>query len=162
MERKNYLKEKLSDREKTYLKGAIKKAFLRFLEYEQIGGKFKIYCIDDEYIQNQLPVVVDEYFIDEKINMIDSWSNNDKYSLEQKMICVARLMEVAVGLGVEEYLRTLTFNEKLVFFLVEIENFQVYKTAYLLDVTPKTIYNRNQSAKNKIEKEKNNYGKNFQ
>lgn len=161
MERKNYLKEKLTDKEKNYLKSAIKKAFLRFLEYEEIGSKYKTYSIEDEYIQDQLPVVVDEYFVDEKINIIDSWNNNEKYSLEQKMICVARLMDVAVGLGVEKYLRTLTFNEKLVFFLLEIENFPIYKTAYLLDVTPKTIYNRNQSAKNKIKEERKIYGKDF-
>ncbi len=77
------------------------------------------------------------------------------------MICASRLEDIAVSLGVEKYLRTLTFNEKLVFFLFEIENFQIYKIAYLLDVTPKTVYNRHQSAKNKIEEEKNKYGKHF-
>lgn len=161
MKRKNYLEEELSINEKHYLKSAIKKAFLRFLVYEEVDNKIKLYSFEDEYIHDQLPMVVDEYFVDEKINIIDSWSNNVKYSLEQKIICVSRLEDIAVDLGVDKYLRTLTFNEKLVFFLLEIENFQIYKIAYLLDVTPKTIYNRHQSAKNKIEKEKNKYEKNF-
>lgn len=161
MERKNYLEEELSSKEKNYLKSAIKKAFLRFLEYEGARKKFNTYSIEDESIQNQLPIIIDEYFLDEKVNIIDSWSNNTKYSLEQKMICVSRLEDIAVSLGVEKYLRTLTFNEKLVFFLFEIENFQINKIAYVLDVTPKTVYNRHQSAKNKIEEEKNKYGRHF-
>ena len=62
---------------------------------------------------------------------------------------VEKLDEIALELGVKEILRTLTFNEKLVFFLLEVKRYYIYEIAYLLNVTPKTVYNRNQSAKRK-------------
>jgi len=146
MERKNYLLEELSKDEKNYLKSAIKKAFLDFLKEIKQKNKFSTYSIEDEYIKTQLPMIVDKYFVDEEIEL---WDDNKKYSLEQKNFCVEKLDEIALELGVKEILRTLTFNEKLVFFLLEVKRYYIYEIAYLLNVTPKTVYNRNQSAKRK-------------
>ena len=153
MERKNYLVEEMTQDEKNYLKSAIKKAFLDFSKYIRSKNRLITYSIEDEYIQKLLPTVDDEYFIYDIKDIIGLVYSNIIFSVNQKEICVKQLEEIAVHLEIKYILRTLTFNEKLVFFLLEVLNCPVNKIANALSVTEKTVYNRNKSAKNKIEKE---------
>ena len=53
-----------------------------------------------------------------------------------------------------ELIRTLTFNEKLVFFLFYLEDYKNMEVAALLNNSERTILNRRKSIDNKIKKMK--------
>ena len=53
-----------------------------------------------------------------------------------------------------ELIRTLTFNEKLVFFLFYLEDYKNMEVAALLNNSERTILNRRKSIYNKIKKMK--------
>ena len=69
-----------------------------------------------------------------------------------------KLESLALQFGLERYLRTLTYNEKLVFFLSEIKGISYRKQAKLISMNRETIGNKYKSAKQKIEKEKQKNG----
>ena len=69
-----------------------------------------------------------------------------------------KLESLALQFGLERYLRTLTYNEKLVFFLSEIKEISYRKQAKLISMNRETIGNKYKSAKQKIEKEKQKNG----
>lgn len=153
MERKNYLLEELSEDEDKYIICAINKAFLSSIrKYSEEKG-IKKYSIDDVNIQEKLPTKEDIYF-KEELNQNDFFDNLQVYSKEQKDICVQKLENLARQFGVEKYLRTLTYNEKLVFFLSEIEAISFRGQAKLISMNRETIGKKYKSSKQKIEKEK--------
>ena len=72
----------------------------------------------------------------------------------QKCDIVLRLDSILRELCLFDLIRTLTFNEKLVFFLFYVENFKNGEISKLLGNTEKTILNRRKSIDTKIEKMK--------
>ena len=158
MRRKNYLNEKLTKEEERYIYSAIKKAYLSSMRKYSKNKKIKIYSIDDISIQEKIPAVEDCYFED-NMNIFDSWSIILQYSKIQQDTCVQKLNELAIKFGLYKYLKTLTYNERLVFFLLEIQCFSIKKTAFLIGIDRKTVRVRYISAKNKIEEAKLKYGR---
>lgn len=69
---------------------------------------------------------------------------------EQKCDIVMNLDSMLRELGLFEMIGTLTFNEKLVFFLFSIEDYKNFEVALLLKNTEKTIFNRRKSIEHKI------------
>ena len=157
MDRKNYLLEELSEDEDKYIICAINKAFLSSIRKYSEDKKIRKYSIDDVNIQEQLPVQEDAYF-EESLNQDEFWDSSLVYSKEQQDICVQKLENLALQFGLERYLRTLTYNEKLVFFLSEIKGISYRKQAKLISMNRETIGNKYKSAKQKIEKEKQKNG----
>lgn len=157
MERKNYLVEELSEDEDKYMKVSIKKAYLKFIRDNFKELKAKKYSIDDVNIQDRIPMIEENYF-NEDLSQIDSWNLEYKYSKEQQYICVQKLNSLAMQFGLEKYIRTLTYNEKLVFFLLNIQCLSMNKTSFLISVDWETVKRRKKSADRKIEEEKNKNG----
>lgn len=157
MERKNYLVEELSEDEDKYIICAINKAFLSSIRKYSEDKNIRKYSIDDINIQERLPVKEDIYF-EESLNQDDFCDSPISYSKEQQDICVKKLESLALQFGLERYLRTLTYNEKLVFFLSEIKGISYRKQAKLISMNRETIGNKYKSAKQKIEKEKQKNG----
>lgn len=157
MERKNYLVEELSEDEDKYITCAINKAFLSSIRKYSEDKNIRKYSIDDINIQERLPVKEDIYF-EESLNQDDFCDSPISYSKEQQDICVKKLENLALQFGLERYLRTLTYNEKLVFFLSEIKGISYRKQAKLISMNRETIGNKYKSAKQKIEKEKQKNG----
>ena len=115
------------------------------------------YSIDDVNILEQLPTKEDIYF-EESLKQDDFVESSLVYSKEQQDICVQKLENLALQFGLERYLRTLTYNEKLVFFLSEIKGISYRKQAKLISMNRETIGNKHKSAKQKIEKERQKNG----
>lgn len=70
---------------------------------------------------------------------------------QEKTEIVNKLNTVIDELCLFELKRTLTFNEKLVFFFVLMENYKKEQVALLLNVDRRTIYNRIKSTNAKLE-----------
>ena len=157
MERKNYLVEELSEDEDKYMKVSIKKAYLKFIRNNFKELEVRKYSIDDVNIQDRIPMIEENYFT-EDLSQIDSWNLEYKYSKEQQDICVQKLNSLAMQFGLEKYIRTLTYNEKLVFFLLNIQCLSMNKTSFLISVDWETVKRRKKSADRKIEEEKNKNG----
>lgn len=153
MERKNYLVEELTEEEDKYIKVAIKKGYLKFIRDNFKELKAKKYSIDDVNIQDKLPFIEEKYF-DVNLSQIESWNIEHKYSREQQDICVQKLNSLAVQFGLEKYIGTLTYNEKLVFFLLNIQCLSMNKTAFLISIDWETVKRRKKSAERKIEEVK--------
>ncbi|MGN1310381.1 MAG: hypothetical protein ACI4VP_01505 [Clostridia bacterium] len=157
MERKNYLVEELSEDEDKYIICAINKAFLSSIRKYSKEKNIRKYSIDDVNILEQLPTKEDIYF-EESLKQDDFVESSLVYSKEQQDICVQKLENLALQFGLERYLRTLTYNEKLVFFLSEIKGISYRKQAKLISMNRETIGNKHKSAKQKIEKERQKNG----
>ena len=158
MERKNYLVEDLSEDEDKYIICAIDKAFLSSIRKYSREKKVKRYSIDDINIQEQLPSREDAYF-EPNLDEINSWVTSHVYSKQQQDFCVQKLESLAMQFGLEKYLKTLTYNEKLVFFLLNIQCLSVNKVAFCLDLTRQAVWSRMKTAKNKIKEAKLKYGR---
>lgn len=143
---KNYLKEILSDEERAELISIIwrvaKKYKLKI--YEQQKRKFSI--IDDLDLQ-----IEDTYNLD---NLdIKSFNGPLKPLRESEKTDIVNKLNMLMGeLKLYELKRTLTFNEKLVFFLISIERLKGVEVMKLLSVDKKTVYNRRKSIESKINK----------
>ena len=157
MERKNYLVEELSEDEDKYIICAINKAFLSSIRKYSKEKNIRKYSIDDVNILEQLPTKEDIYF-EESLKQDDFVESSLVYSKEQQDICVQKLENLALQFGLERYLRTLTYNEKLVFFLSEIKGISYRKQEKLISMNRETIGNKHKSAKQKIEKERQKNG----
>ncbi|MBO5005784.1 MAG: hypothetical protein J6D03_11365 [Clostridia bacterium] len=158
MERKNYLVEELSEEEDKYIKVSIKKGYLKFIRNNFKELNVKKYLIDDVNIQDKIPAIEESYF-NVDLCQIDQWDLDYKYSKKQQDICVQKLNSLAIQSGLEKYIRTLTYNEKLVFFLLNIQCLSINKTSFLISVDWETVKRRKKSADRKIGEEKNKNGK---
>lgn len=153
MEMKNYLVEELSEEEEKYIICAINKAFLNSIRKYSKDKNIRKYSIDDINIQDKLPIREDVYF-DENFNQYDFVDNDFVYSKKQQDICVQKLESIASDNDVEYYLKTLTYSEKLVFFLMEIQGLTVNKTSLYTSLNWRTVKRKYISAKNKIDEER--------
>lgn len=145
---KNYLKEKLSREEELILYGLIWNVsrLYRSRYYQKSNKEF-------ELIDNIDKPIEDTYiFYTSKSQeiIVPCKQLNDK----QKCDIVMDLDSLLRELGFFELIRTLTFNEKLVFFLLYIKDFKVVEIAKIVGATERTIHNRKKSMQEKIERMK--------
>ena len=74
------------------------------------------------------------------------------YTKYEKEKIVEMLNGIASKTELSIYIKPLTFNEKLVVFLLYLENYQVNEVAILLNISRMTIWRMDKSIKNKISK----------
>ncbi len=143
---KDYLKEELSEEEKLIL----------FSIIWRTARKYKRKCYIEkaenyEFIDNIDYLVEDEYL-----------SYNIKYQIsplniledEQKCKIVIQLDSLFKELSLFELIKILTFDEKLVFFLFYLEDFNNREVSKILQTTERTIFNKRKSIEKKINKMK--------
>lgn len=154
---KNYLKEALSDDEKKYIFGIINKVVLKYIRESSQKLEKECMSIDDDEFPEQLLLVEDTYnFLSKnsKTEMLREILTLEPYSKYEKEKIVETLDNILKELEISNHIASLTFNEKLVVFLLYLEGYNVNQVATLLNVNRKTIRNRNTSIKRKFEKVK--------
>lgn len=141
---KNYLKDELTQEERLIIIGVIWKISRKFkmLYYKER----KRYC---EFNDTVCIPIEDTYQFSISNVKIDRKSFCPLTN-EQKCNIVINLDSMLRELGLFEMIGTLTFNEKLVFFLFSIEDYKNFEVALLLQNTEKTIFNRRKSIEKKI------------
>lgn len=139
---KDYLKEELSREEKLTILGIIWKVS-RVYKRRYFATQNKFYTIiDDIDIATE-----DEYSF---CNLSGLELPLAQLTDKQKCDIVMELDKMLKELNLFDLIGTLTFNEKLVFFLYYIEDYKNVEIALMLGNTEKTIFNRRKSIDNKI------------
>ena len=143
---KNYLKEALSDEEKAELTSIIWRVAKKYkiLLYKQ--QKRNVSIIDE------LDLIVEDDYNFDNPNIQDLKGKVAPLTKSQKTDIVNKLNMLMDDLCLFELKRTLTFNEKLVFFLLLVERFRGVEVMKLLSISKMTVYNRRKSIENKINK----------
>lgn len=143
---KDYLREELSKEEKLILFSIVWRTARRYKRKYYIE-KAENY----EFIDNIDYLVEDEYL-----------SYNIKYQIsplniledEQKCKIVIQLDSLFKELSLFELIKILTFDEKLVFFLFYLEEFNNREVSKILQTTERTIFNKRKFIEKKINKMK--------
>lgn len=141
---KDYIRENLTDEERLIIIGVIWKVSRKFkmLYYEEK----KKYCeFIDEY-DSPIEDTYNFYNYDIEKNKVAVCSLTEEQKCDIVMTMDALLKEVSLF----DLIRTLTFNEKLVFFLYKIENYRNNEIATMLEITEQTVINRRKSIDKKI------------
>ena len=155
---KDNLKESLSNDEKAYIYGIIKKTALKY-----IGKIYKIKS-NEEFFED-FANINESFYLYEEDDILDKIletkilrdiSSLKPYTDYEKEKIVEMLDNIASKSGLNMYLKPLTSAEKLVVFLLYLENYQVNEVAILLNVTRMAIWKRDKSIKNKISNIKEN------
>lgn len=141
---KDYLQEPLSNEEKAELTSIIWRVAKKH--------KLKIYAQQKQticVIENVDLPIEDDYDFD---NLSIQNYNRDLSPLSetQKTDIVNKLNMLMDELRLFDLKRALTFNEKLVFFLLSVERFKAIEVMKLLSLSKKTVYNRRKSIELKI------------
>ena len=154
---KDYLRDDLSDEEKSFIYGIIRKTSLKFIRNLIKIKQNEILYLDSDDAPEELLIddnsnnFVDKILESKILRGISDLKIFSKYEKEQ---IVKTLENIALEAGLKKFITPLTFNEKLVVFLLYVENYQVNEVATLLDVTRMSIWKRQKSIKRKIEKVK--------
>lgn len=160
---KNYLKENLSNDEKAYIYGIIRKSALKYTRELLRIKKNEEFLDDSSEIKESLFVEQNDELLEKilETKILKDINSLKTYTVYEKEKIVEMLDNVASKSGLNEYLKPLTFGEKLVVFLLYLENYQVNEVAQLLGVSRMAIWKRDKSLKNKISrvKEKLNDGR---
>lgn len=155
---KDYLKESLSDDEERYIYGIINKTILKFLR-KSIKLEKESISIYDDGLPEELLARNDKYNLGNKIietKTLMGICASKPYSKCEMEKIVNTLESIAVELDLSMFITPLTFNEKLVVFLLYLKKYRVNQIAFLLDVDRRTICNRVTSFKKKINAIKEN------
>lgn len=144
---KNYLKDDLSTSEKKEIIGIIWMTVKnhKFKISKKEKGEIKL--IDD------LDLSYNDFYSFERITFKD-YSYSNPLTKEGEIDIVNQLNILIDEVCLSQLKRTLTFNEKLVFFFIFLEKYKSVKVSFLLSVDRKTIYNYKRSIKDKIDKMK--------
>lgn len=150
---KDYLKEPLSNEEKSFVYGIIRKSSLKFIrEYTKVKNN-EVLLSDKEGLSE------DDLADTTKLDLIDKILDNKilkdisalkPYTQYEKEKIVETLEKIALESGLLRFITPLTFNEKLVVFLLYLEEYQINEVCILLNVTRMAIWKRDKSIKNKI------------
>ena len=150
---KNYLTEPLTEDEKAFIYGIIKKTSLKFIrEFTKIQ-KNEILLLDNENAPEEILTDTSNTDLVDKIletKILRDISDLKPYSQYEKEKIVDTLERIALDAGLKNFITPLTFNEKLVVFLLYIENYQVNEVSILLDISRVAVWKRDKSIKNKI------------
>lgn len=109
--------------------------------------------VDDDEFPEELLIVNDTYnFVSKnsKTEMLRGILTLEPYSEHEKEKIVETLDNILKELEISRHIASLTFNEKLVVFLLYLEGYNVNQVATLLNVNRKTICNGNTSIKKKF------------
>lgn len=144
---KDYLKEELSQEEKLILVGLIWNVAKKF--------KGKVYRDNERYceLNEDIDVLIEDTYEYKKIEFTHKGEVcpiNDEEKCNIVMYMDYLLREVCLF----ELIRTLTFDEKLVFFLFYIEELKIYEISNVLGFTERTVYNKRISINNKVKEMK--------
>lgn len=156
---KDYLKESLSDDEEKYLYGIMKKIIFKYQKCLSKQLENETISIDDELLGNLLEIN-DTYNFGNDLSetkILRDVSALKPYTMEEQERIVETLDNVAKESGLSVFITPLTFNEKLVVFLLYLEKYQVNQVAKLLSVDRRTICNRDKKIKNKFNKAKEDF-----
>ena len=148
---KNYLEEKLTQEERLIIFGVIWKTARKFKNKYFVEKK--CYC---ELIDN-LDLSVEDVYTFYTYNSQGRIMSLAPLTEAQKCDVVTDFDSLSRELCLFELIRTLTFNEKLVFFLFYIEEYKNIEIAKLLNITDRTIRNRKKSIDKKIENMKGDF-----
>lgn len=141
---KNYLKCSLTDDEKSEIIGIIWMVVRNFKYRLNKRNNNTVELIED------LDLTYSDKYDFEHIQFEDYRENLCPLTESQKTNIVNKLNTLMDDLSLFELKRALTFNEKLVFFFVFMEKYKAVDTQKLLNVSKKTIYNWQESVKDKI------------
>lgn len=141
---KDYLKEELSKEEKLILLGLIWKVSRKYRaklfknqnKYCEMIDDFDL-IVEDNYTYYDYSLKIDIQYLKPLTD-------------EQKCDIVMKTDTLLRENCAFELIRTLTFNEKLVFFLFTIEEYKINVIAKLLNISERAIFKRRISIKNKI------------
>lgn len=142
---KDYLKESLSQEEKLIIVGMIWKVARKYKRKYFLEQRRNCALIDN------IDLAIEDNYTFHKKNSHFEIMSLTPLTDEQKCDIVMELDSLLRESCLFELIRTLTFNEKLVFFLYYLEDYKNVEVSLLLENTEKTILNRRNSIDNKIE-----------
>lgn len=145
---KDYLKEKLTQEERLIILGLIWKVARKYKRKYFLEQKR--YCEIIDNIDLQVEDTYTFYTYNSQRDIVSLTPLTD----EQKCDIVMEFDSLLRESCLFELIRTLTFNEKLVFFLFYLEEYKNMEVAALLNNAERTILNRRKSIDNKIKKMK--------
>lgn len=145
---KDYLKEKLTQEERLIILGLIWKVARKYKRKYFLEQKR--YCEIIDNIDLQVEDTYTFYTYNSQRDIVSLIPLTD----EQKCDIVMEFDSLLRESCLFELIRTLTFNEKLVFFLFYLEEYKNMEVAALLNNAERTILNRRKSIDNKIKKMK--------
>lgn len=156
---KDYLKEPLSDEERAFVYGVIRKASLKFIrEYTKVKDNEVLLSDRISVPEDKLADTTNYDFVDKILEnkILRDISALKPYSKYEKEKIVETLEKIALDSGLMRFITPLTFNEKLVVFLLYIENYQINEITILLQTSRMAIWRRDKSIKKKIKIVKEN------
>lgn len=163
---KDYLKENLSNDEKAYIYGIIHKTALKYIRNLYKIKNNEEFLEDSINFNESLFCVRDNDEILDKIletKILKDINSLKPYSAYEKEKIIEMLDNIASRSELNKYVKPLTSGEKLVVFLLYLENYQVNEVAILLNISRMAIWKRDKSIKAKInivkEKKKNDWYK---
>lgn len=145
---KDYLKEELTQEERLIILGIIWKVARKHKRKYYIEQKRFCKIIDNIDLGKEDNYTFYKYNSQNRIVSLTPLTD------EQKCNIVMEFDSLLRELCLFELIRTLTFNEKLVFFLFYLEEYKNMEVAALLNNAERTILNRRKSIDNKIKKMK--------
>ena len=145
---KDYLKEKLTQEERLIILGLIWKVARKYKRKYFLEQKR--YCEIIDNIDLQVEDTYTFYTYNSQRDIVSLTPLTD----EQKCDIVMEFDSLLRESCLFELIRTLTFNEKLVFFLFYLEEYKNMEVAALLNNAERTILNRRKPIDNKIKKMK--------
>lgn len=143
---KNYLIEELDEGEKNEIIGIIK-VTARSFKYREYRKKYNVkLSLEDIEIPIYDSYLIDGYDFKNYEHEIEPISELDKTEI------VNRLNKLMDNMELFELKRALSFNEKLVFYFTYMyrEIYLLKDVAVLLSMTERTIYNKRETIKKKI------------
>lgn len=150
---KDYLKEKLSEDEKAFIYGIVRNTALKFIrEFTKIQER-EVFSLDGDNAPEDLLIdynstnLIDE-ILERKISR--DIVALKPYSQYEKERIVKTLENIAVESELNKFIAPLTFNEKLVVFLLYMQHYDINTISILLNVNRSTIWRRDRSIKKKI------------
>ena len=154
---KDYLKEPLSNEEKSFVYGIIRKSSLKFIrEYTKVKNNEVLLSdkegLSEEDLADTTKLDLIDKILDNKI--LKDISVLKPYTQYEQEKIVETLEKFAFESGLLRFITPLTFNEKLVVFLLYVEKYQVNEICILLNVSRMAIWRRDKSLKKKISKVK--------
>lgn len=150
---KDYLNEPLSDEERAFVYGVIRKASLKFIrEYTKVKDN-EVLISDRRSVSEEEWADTTSYDFVDKIlenKILRDISALKPYTKYEKEKIVETLEKIALESGLMRFITPLTFNEKLVVFLLYLENYQINEITILLQASRMAIWRRDKSIKKKI------------
>lgn len=155
MEKKDYLLEELTTEEIKYIRAIIWKTVRRCKKEEYIRNKIEGKSIFDEDLKQRLLFFEDKYDYRDDVLLncfIKGEGELRLCSIAEKNTIVSILDKIAFEPKLNKCIKQLTYEEKLVVFLLFIKEFKVNEVAKLLNISRYAVSRRKIRIKEKIKK----------